>query len=217
MLLEQTIEDAMHSEAVVDAGLYRGLISELHEPTKMPIRTDRIPRNTSISSSVLFNVGFASKFGEPDIRKRSAYCTTNIDVAHEYSYGTDQVGGIVEVAPLKSSKLAYCAGVSDSITVCEQLENQFGGYDETTNHIISLLDESDYSQPSSVLFANACKEAGASQEHIDHFTAVIEQVLSKYTIIPAGPVSASDVEVMLFGADYYYAVPVEGMGDDFFD
>ncbi len=212
----------MHNKAITDSGLYRGVTRPIEEIQLVPIRTDRLPRNSSAAQSRLFDVCFQELYGAENIRRRALFCTTDFDVAAEYSHGFDGQGSIVEVMPLKSSKMAYHTAIPDSMTICEQFENHFARTSEDAQYIVNLLDESP-GESSMAAFNQALSQIdeGKRATVVADLKAVGNELLRGYVVGAAHSLSgkSGNFEVMIFDAPNYYASPVqdEGFGGDFYD
>lgn len=222
---EQTAEDIVRSEAVWDSNLVRGLTnrSPTDHITKLPIRTDRNPLTATIASTILFNACFEAKFGIPDIRRRALFCTTSYEDAEEYGYS----GSVVKVCPLKSSKMAYCPSVSDSMIPMEWLEYRmsevFGNkmhkimdaitaQTETTSHV--TLNSLQVLKDAVIATIGETGEAMLEQ----YFNIANSHCMNDYVVTGAQPIPNKPefgrMEVMIFDAPYYYAVREDGGQDD---
>lgn len=222
-LIENTdIQDEMHNRAVLNSGLYRGVTRPLNDIQLLPIRTDRTPRNSSIAQSILFDVCFQEHLGVKNIRRRALFCTTDFDVAVEYSFGDAGPGAVVEVMPLKSSKIAYHPRVSDSMALCEQLENDFARNNEDAQYLVNLLDEAQ-SSDSMESFTGALSQIDENKRSglVAHLMELSKNLFNGYVVTGARSLEGmpGSFEVMVFDAPNYYASPIQddGFGGDFYD
>ncbi len=232
LLTEQTSHDLMETESI-DLGLYRGLQSVLEEPVKLPIRVDRRPRDSSADESVVFDIAFQMLYSEPDIRRRCAFATTDVDTASFYT--TNQTsftnGSLVECRPLKTSTIAWHPNVSDSAMMLG--ERVFAAYRESHNRAPEVLDAiSDMANLDGVTSSQGILDKALNTIHenealtkedrdhlVENFKRIFCSELQGYKIAPAASAGKipEGVEVMIFNAPYYWAVPVEDQGFDQYD
>lgn len=206
MLIHQLLETT--EPMVRDLGLYRGLVDvptdEFSGPIKFTIRTDRRPRDSSIPVSVIFNYAFELAHGIPDVRKRAAFCTTDVDEAYGYA-GPD--GVVVEVMPIVGTKFAYNPHVPDSLAVSDLIEQaEFEELIQAIQRIGAVAH--------SMTAKSAVQKALATVEQTqrDALEKKLESlakhpVISNYTVSTMSETTSlpsSPVEVMLFDVPHYY-------------
>lgn len=127
--LFESEQESAEREAVMDCHLYRGITGALEtsDVIRIPIRSDRRPRNASYSDQIIFNAFFEMVYGIKDIRSRAMFCTTEFKDAAPYARDDSgpSGGSVVRVFPLKSSEIAYTPGVPDSLDLVESIGETF--------------------------------------------------------------------------------------------
>lgn len=238
-LIESEAEGAQR-EANCNLDLYRGLtegrIVEPGDFVRLPIRTDRQPRDATRFAQLVFNALFEETHGVKDIRNRCAFATTDIRSAGAYAYGDPSM--IVKVCPLNASKLAFAPGINDSNTFTSQVDGP------VADSLRAALSPEDYTHlwkhDEFFLGLSLTNSVQQLQEFIqrikpklspsgfDTFVHAIDNlkahIQSAYKVVTASEVDdiPDDTEVMVFDAPYFYATSihsddVEGLEFDSYD
>lgn len=221
LLCEDETELAQR-EAVMDSVLLRGVTRPLtwNVPfVKIPIRTDRKPRDSTAMGTTLFNAAMETAHGVKDIRAKSLFATTDVDVATEYASTSDyrtnsETGGeIVRVLPLKSAKIAFNPKYNDSWKAIEDMEIacQKAGVDlkKFFTHDGQLVNNTtDSLAVIKFLMQQLPPEEQAKAKA--GFDAAV-QIARGYTVTSATQSNhiPDSTEVMVFDAPYYYATESE--------
>lgn len=220
-LKEQTTDDVIDTESV-DLGLYRGLTKPLESPTKLPIRTDRRPRDSSLYETVLFNIGFELTYGVADIRNRCIFAATDIDDAFPYTVNHDEntSGSVVEARPLKQAKVAWKPGIADSVAALDGLTPMYHNFGQKHEAALGLLDGiRDLIEHDGMINGRQIlQQALAGIDYITDgdraeltrlLTEQLKEAVGGYQVVSANsqPRIPEGVEVMIFDAPYYWAIP----------
>lgn len=124
--LIESEQESAEREAVTDCELYRGMTGQVETTDifRIPIRTDRRPRNAENADQIIFNAFFEMEHGIKDIRSRAMFCTNSFNDAKPYAGGEGE-GSVVKVYPLKSAKIAFKPGSPDSLSLLDDLGHSF--------------------------------------------------------------------------------------------
>lgn len=229
--LFESEQESAEREAVMDCELYRGITGQLEtsEMVRIPIRTDRRPRNSFMSMQILFNAFFEMAHGDKDIRSRSIFATTSYHDASPYTSGIDSYGSggqVVRVFPLKTAKAAYITKYRDSLDFIEgvgegfirELKQLFGKdsdmdrLGEVSRQIHTIREgsgENCLEQLNKVVnhIKTLCK-TDDERSRLEHAIQTGVGAVSQYTVVPATQLTnlgSDEVEVMIFDAAYFYA------------
>lgn len=229
-LIENESESA-EREAVMDCHLYRGTDAQVDttDMVRIPIRTDRRPRNTEHAAHVIFNAFFEMAHGVKDVRARTMFCSTSwLDASAYSSSPTSNGNGVtLRVYPLKTAKIAFIPGQRDSLDDIEGLGIRF------TRSLKELFLKDDNMDRMSVVSKKAVYELNngpvdncleqvnaaldairdvCTEEELPKVDAIVQlciRTISTYQVVPASNITqalgGNDAELMVFDAPYFYA------------
>lgn len=226
--LIESEQESAEREANLKCELFRGISEPIHtlEMVRLPIRTDRRPRDSTYLNQLLFNAAFEMVHGIKDVRTRSMFCLGDFDYAQSYSQPDDSGNmPVLSVYPLNSSKCAFNEHLNDSIEFIQQIGAEFSSGIETIfdqserkNNALAALQELHTGSVTNCLeqfngFINTIKKLCEPRQisDVDELVTSLKQALSDYQIVPGSRAHELNgiVEVMVFDAAYYYAKTAE--------
>lgn len=111
---------------------------------RLPIRTDRRPRDTLPIDAHLFNVLFEMVHGVKNIRSRCVFGTPEYETASYYGNGEGGTGSVSVLLLPRGTKVAYHAGTEDSVDpmldLITNLRRVSTSSGETIDHIMQMTD-----------------------------------------------------------------------------
>lgn len=228
--LFESEQESAEREAVMDCELYRGTPDpvDAENMIRIPIRTDRRPRDAEHSAQIIFNAFFEMAHGVKDVRSRSMFCSTSWLDATAYTSDSYGHGSTLRVYPLKTGKAAFIQDKRDSLDYIEgigirfirSLKELFGKDEEferltlISQKVVHALNngpvENCLEQVNTAL--DAVRKVCTEQElpAIEKIIQMGVQSVSPYQIVQATELAqitarGSDLELMIFDAPYFYA------------
>lgn len=228
--LIESEQEGAEREAVMDCELYRGTADpiETYDMVRIPIRTDRRPRNAEHSAQIIFNAFFEMAHGVKDVRTRAMFCSSSWLDASAYTSGSDSygAGAVLRVYPLKTAKAALIRDSRDSLDFIEGIGIQFVrslkelfSRDEdmkrltvVSQKVVHALNNGPVDNClEQVNAALDAVKAVCTEEELPKIEAIIQKgtsQVSMFAVVPAEKIAwaigNSTSEVMIFDAPYFY-------------
>lgn len=152
MKLQQLFEN--NSNLGVPLPVFRGLAMDSikrysGQPVNFPIRKDRVPTDASYIFSAMFNMGIAMSFGVPEIRKQSAFASTDRSAAQRYATRSTEdnsrpgsVAAIVQLHVPAAAIIVFNPTIQDSYELEEDTDDVHELVSELRSLWIENADES---------------------------------------------------------------------------
>lgn len=129
--------------------VFRGLAiandKQVGDAISFPIRKNRAPADSSFLFSALFNMGIEQILGVPEVRKQSAYASTDKSTAQTYAERADSEwakpghsGGLVQLHVPTNAVIVFNPSVADSYNIEEEMPELY----EWTNELAQRQIES---------------------------------------------------------------------------
>jgi len=227
VLLNKKIINQIHSEcgdflSNAKSPLFRGFKREIKGLQKVPIRTNRVPADSSSIDTAAFNYLFELNTGVPYIRNITAFATTEAHVA-------DQYGRIHMIFPLNGTKYYRATGIVD---VYGEFESNIGDFEDTASDYIRAIVKSDdeedrliaelediqdnvYATKGRVNKAGLHKIFGKHIKLWKMFIKQFQPIINKFYMYDGfhPELNKANEEIGMFGVPFYYVFNIENIID----
>lgn len=203
--------------------MYRGFKRDLSGLSKIPIRTNRIPSDSDSVHTAAFNYIFEMYTGIPYIRNSTAFAAMSSSVARSY-------GEVGFIFPINGTKFYRADGINDVFSEFEDVPDfiDFAGQwmwgqsmsDKKEAAIVAdfqKLDKWIYSKRGKVSKTEVNKTFGKYLKVWKLYLREFKHIMDAFYIYDGfhSEFNDADEEIAMFGASYYYALPIDNLNDKF--